>query len=131
MESIIPVQTKNIHRVLVPQKFMRLGPQQKPAALLKIMKARISKKESTLIFCNDTATCDWMSIFLNNMNVNAVSLHGNMPTPIRRDQYWKFRNGEVGVICTTNSTARGLDTVTVDCIINYDFPLNTADYIHR
>lgn len=131
MESLVPIQTKNIHRVLVPQKFMRLGPQQKPAALLKIMKRRLSKRESTLIFCNDTATCDWMSIFLNNMNINAISLHGNMPTPIRRDQYWKFRNGEVNVICTTNSTARGLDTVTVDCVINYDFPLNTADYIHR
>lgn len=110
---------------------MRLGPSQKPAALLKLIKSRLSNKESTIIFSNDTTTCDWVSIFLNQMNVKTVSLHGNMPTPIRRDNYWKFRNGEINIISTTNSSARGLDTVSVDCVINYDFPMNTADYIHR
>ncbi|XP_015121420.1 probable ATP-dependent RNA helicase DDX28 isoform X2 [Diachasma alloeum] len=131
MASIVPIQTQNIHRVLVPQKFWRLGALQKPAALLKFVKPRALRKEGTIIFSNNAATADWVSIFLNQMNVKTVALNGNHPVEIRRDKYWDFRNGRVHILSTTNSSGRGLDTITVDCVINYDFPMNTADYIHR
>ncbi|XP_011305083.1 probable ATP-dependent RNA helicase DDX28 [Fopius arisanus] len=129
--SIVPIQTRSIHRVLVPQKFWRLGALQKPAALLKFIKSRALRKEGTIIFSNNAATADWVSIFLNQMNIKTVSVNGNHPIEIRRDNYWEFRNGKVHILSATNSSGRGLDTVTVDYVINYDFPLNTADYIHR
>ena len=31
----------------------------------------------------------------------------------------------------TDLVSRGIDTSTVSHVINYDFPLNPADYIHR
>ncbi|XP_063975914.1 probable ATP-dependent RNA helicase DDX28 [Diachasmimorpha longicaudata] len=129
--SIVPVKTQNIHKVLVPQKFWRVGLLQKPALLLKFVKPRALRKQGTIIFSNSSATADWISIFLNQMNVRTVALNGNHPVEIRRDKYWDFRNGSAHILSTTNSAGRGLDTVVVDCVINYDFPLNTADYIHR
>lgn len=130
-DSIVQISTANTHKVLVPQKFMRLGSTQKPPMLLKFVKPRALRREPTLIFSNDRATCDWISIFLNQMNIKTLNLHGSMPTLIRNGKYRAFKNGEVNVLSTTNAGARGLDTIMVDCIINFDFPLSTIEYIHR
>ncbi|KAK0174635.1 hypothetical protein PV327_010390 [Microctonus hyperodae] len=130
-DSLINVATRNCHRVLVPQKFLRLGEADKPLELLKVIKPRALKKLPTIIFSNSSSTSDWISIFLNQLNIRATSLNSNMKMVIRRDKFRKFKLGEVDVLSTTNAGARGLDTVMVDLIINYDFPLSTADYIHR
>lgn len=131
MDSIIQISTANTHRVLVPQKFMRLGGSQKAPMLLKLVKPRALRREPTLIFSNDSSTCDFISIFLNQMNIKATNLHGSIPTEVRNGKYRAFKNGEISVLSTTNAGARGLDTIMVDFIINYDFPLSTVEYIHR
>ncbi|XP_034949421.1 probable ATP-dependent RNA helicase DDX28 [Chelonus insularis] len=131
VNSIINLSTPNTHRVLVPQKFWRLGALQKPYELLKLVKSRALQKAPTLIFCRNAATSDWIAIFLNSMNVKAIALNGQMPAVIRKDRYGQFKRGEVHILSTTDSAARGLDTTMVDLVINYDFPASTADYVHR
>lgn len=42
-----------------------------------------------------------------------------------------FQNGQVDVLATTDIGSRGLDTKRARHIINFDFPLHSADYIHR
>ncbi|KAH0566853.1 probable ATP-dependent RNA helicase DDX28 [Cotesia glomerata] len=130
-DSIVQISTANTHKVLVPQKFMRLGSTQKPPMLLKLVKPRALRREPTLIFSNDSATCDWISIFLNQMNIKTFNLHGSIPALVRNGKYRAFKNGEVNILSATNAGARGLDTTMVDCIINFDFPLSTIEYIHR
>ncbi|XP_043269447.1 probable ATP-dependent RNA helicase DDX28 [Venturia canescens] len=125
------VTTSNFHRVMVPQKFLRVKSMDKSTTLLKLIKPRAVRKVPFIVFSNDSATCDWISLFLNEFGVNATHLNGEMPMVIRQGKFAAFQAGKFAVLSATNAGARGLDTIQVNNVINYDLPMSTADYIHR
>jgi len=131
VQSLEHVTSNKLHHILVPQKFIRVGPSDKPAALLKYIKPKVANKEQVIIFNNSNNTCNWVSMFLNNSNIQTVSLNGDMQLYERQNKYASFKSGKCRVLCTTNAGSRGLDTVTVRHVLNYEFPNDTADYIHR
>ncbi|XP_015430789.1 PREDICTED: probable ATP-dependent RNA helicase DDX28 [Dufourea novaeangliae] len=131
VDSVAIVQTEKLHKILVPQKFIRMGPSEKPVELLKYVKPKVANREPVIIFSNTSGTSYWLTLFLNECGINVTNLNGKMPLSIRMGKYGQFLNGHVMVLSTTNAGSRGLDTVTVNHILNYDFPVDTADYIHR
>ncbi|XP_014483096.1 PREDICTED: probable ATP-dependent RNA helicase DDX28 [Dinoponera quadriceps] len=131
VESLVQVTSDKLHHVLVPQKFMRIGPSDKPRELLKYIKPKVANKEPVIIFTNSSRTCNWVDMFLSNSNIESVHLHGTMPVYMRSNKYANFKSGRCNVLCTTNAGSRGLDTVSVRHVLNYEFPFDTADYIHR
>lgn len=58
-------------------------------------------------------------------------LHGNVPQTERQSTYKAFGAARSGVLICTDVAARGLDLPTVDWIVQYDPPAETADYVHR
>lgn len=50
---------------------------------------------------------------------------------IRIGRFDQFQNGTVDVLSTTDVGSRGLNTTRARHVINFDFPLHIADYIHR
>jgi ATP-dependent RNA helicase DDX28 len=54
-----------------------------------------------------------------------------MQMHFRVGRFEKFQEGNVNVLSTTDVASRGLDTTRAKHIINFDFPLHVADYIHR
>lgn len=58
-------------------------------------------------------------------------LHGNVPQGERQATYRAFGAAKSGVLICTDVAARGLDLPTVDWIVQYDPPAETADYVHR
>ncbi|XP_013185334.2 probable ATP-dependent RNA helicase DDX28 [Amyelois transitella] len=132
-ESLKTVVTSSIHRLLphVPQKFLRIGKAQKPGELLKLVQADVNLKRPVMIFSNKTATCDFVSMFLNENNIECININGQMPVPLKLGKFEQFRSGKVNVLSCTDIASRGLDTTNTEHVINYDFPLYTADYIHR
>lgn len=115
----------------VIQKFLRLSRSVKPALLLKIAKAEYNRKAPFIIFCNGADTCQWMSAFLNESGISNISLHGEMSLRDRKGRFRKFQNEEEIVLICTSIASRGLDTKKVQHVLNYEFPLFIADYIHR
>lgn len=131
VQSLEHVTSDKLHHILVPQKFIRIGPSDKPTQLLKYIKPKVANKQQVIIFNNNNSTCNWVSMFLNNSNIQTVPLNGDMPLYDRQNKYSSFKSGKCHVLCTTNAGSRGLDTVTVRHVLNYEFPTATADYIHR
>ena len=43
----------------------------------------------------------------------------------------EFRSGSSRVLITTDLLARGIDVQQVSVVINYDFPIDQANYLHR
>lgn len=131
VDSLEHVVSDKLHHILVPQKFIRVGPSDKPTELLKYIKPKVANKEQVIIFNNSNDTCNWVNMFLNNCNIQTVVLNGDMQLYERQNKYASFKNGKCRVLCTTNAGSRGLDTVTVRYVLNFEFPTSTADYIHR
>ena len=131
--DILKISTPNIHRILyhIPQKFMRVSAVKKTESLLELLEKDTAKKKKTIIFSNKAKTADFLQMFLNENNVECVNFSARHHYSIRQNILDEFMCGSVNIMSCTDLVSRGLDTKNVNHVINYDFPLNPADYIHR
>ena len=58
-------------------------------------------------------------------------IHGNVDQIDRAKTISKFTAAKSAVLFCTDVAARGLDIPDVNCIIQYDPPIDTEDYVHR
>jgi len=133
IEDIQKFSTREIHKVLshIQQKFIRVSASKKLDTLKQLLQNDLAKNKKTLIFSNKASTADFLSIHLNEENMSCINFDHNVPWKQRMEHYHKFTQGQVTIMSATDLASRGLDTTMVNHVINYDFPLNPADYIHR
>lgn len=84
-----------------------------------------------IIFCNTISSCRFLDHDLREMGFNTTSYHGDIPVDQRPVNFRKFADGEVPILVCTDVASRGLDFLSVDHVILFDFPLNSVDYLHR
>ena len=72
--------TPSVHRIMphVPQKFYRVGNQQKLGLLLKLVQYDLSKKHPCLIFCNQTKTVRFLQKFFRDQRIEILTMHSQM-----------------------------------------------------
>lgn len=118
--TIYDVVSPNLHRIIpnITQKFMRMSKMHRPIQMLSIVKTELSKNRPVIVFSNKSATSDYISLFLNDHDIESVNLNGDMLMKVRVGQFDKFQNGQVHVLSTTDVASRGLDTIRVGNILN-------------
>jgi superfamily II DNA/RNA helicase len=123
----------DLHKILpyVTQEFQRMNKTGRPEKLLRIVKAEAEKKRPVIVFSNKTATCDYISLFLNNNGIDCINVNGDMMNKIREGRFDRFQSGAVNVLSTTDCLGRGINTIRAKHVVNFDFPKYIADYIHR
>jgi ATP-dependent RNA helicase DDX5/DBP2 len=90
-----------------------------------------------LIFVSQKVTAEWLTdslvAHLRRINRPLVcgALHGEVSQPERKRILDGFRSNRVNVLVATNVAARGLDISDVSLVLNYDFPAEIDQYIHR
>ena len=60
-----------------------------------------------------------------------TSLHTFMNKTQQKDDGENQKDEELVIAVSTDLASRGLDTLHVGHVINYDFPLTVMDYVHR
>jgi superfamily II DNA/RNA helicase len=58
-------------------------------------------------------------------------IHGEMDVEERKRRMNDFRKGNVRVLISTDLLARGIDVQQVSLVINFELPMDKANYIHR
>jgi len=58
-------------------------------------------------------------------------LHSSRSQEQRLRALQDFKDGNVQVLVATDIVARGIDIDGVSQVVNYDFPINPEDYVHR
>lgn len=58
-------------------------------------------------------------------------IHGGRVQVDREASLADIRNGVVSILIATDVASRGIDIHDISLVINYDFPLNIEEYIHR
>lgn len=84
-----------------------------------------------VIFCNTKKKVDWLASKMRESNFTVVAMHGDMKQDERDKIMNNFRLGNSRVLISTDVWARGIDVQQVSLVINYDLPLDNANYIHR
>lgn len=87
--------------------------------------------ELCMIFCNTKKMVDELSTELNNHDIKAISLHGDMKQEFRTRVMEQFRTGKFPILIATDVAARGIDVDDIDLVVNFDIPQDNEYYIHR
>lgn len=85
----------------------------------------------TLVFVETKRSADMLEYKLCDIGLPATSIHGDRDQRERESALASFRAGRTPVLVATDVAARGLDIPNVVHVINYDFPGDIDDYVHR
>jgi superfamily II DNA/RNA helicase len=89
------------------------------------------KINQAMIFCNKQSKADWLATKMTDAKFTLECLHGGMSAEERKKKMDDFRAGSSRVMITTDLTARGIDVQQVETVINFELPIDKANYIHR
>ncbi|XP_043101803.1 probable ATP-dependent RNA helicase DDX28 [Puntigrus tetrazona] len=133
LASMLIVKSRMLHHLMphVKQTFLRVKGADKILELHQVLKKAEMEHKSVLVFCNSASTVNWLGYSLEEMGVRHMRLQGEMPATMREGTFTNFQKGNFDVLICTDIASRGLDTQRVKLIVNYDFPENHTDYIHR
>ncbi len=85
-----------------------------------------------LVFTGTKRLADRIEEELQKKSIlQAGVLHSNKSQNLRLNTLKRFHEGEVKFLIATDIVARGLDVSDVSHVVNFDFPEEPADYIHR
>lgn len=113
----------------ITQEIAVISSQEKKERLMATLAKH--KDLKTIIFCNMKRTCDELEWGLRQSKFNAIAIHGDKSQQSRDSIIADFKRGRSNTLIATDVAARGLDVKDVKLVINYDFPNNCEDYVHR
>jgi ATP-dependent RNA helicase RhlE len=134
------------HRFLYQPKLVQVGKRSNPAdtvdqcvyevpahlknaLLLELL--RQPKFARVLVFVRMKDGANLLTNFLRLVGIQVARLHSSRSQEQRLQALQDFKDGKVQVLVATDIVARGIDIDGVTHVVNYDFPVNPEDYVHR
>jgi len=133
------VRTDSLHRSAPGLKHRFIdcpGDVDKMTVLEQIVAPEHKQGKRLMIFCNTLPSCIAVERTMYEADIRTVQYHGDMTSDARAEAMRDFiaadADDNLTMVCT-DLAARGLDfgRMKVDHVVNFDFPLNSLDYIHR
>ena len=84
-----------------------------------------------LIFTSTKRMADQLTRMLRQDGWPARAIHGDKSQQERDWVLQEFRTGASPLMIATDVASRGLDVKDIKTVINYDFPTQVEDYVHR
>ena len=84
-----------------------------------------------IVFCNRKSTTEDVYESLRIRGVSCEMLSGDVNQNKRLKVLDAFRDGEIKIVVATDVAGRGIHVDDVEYVINFDFPYEAEDYVHR
>ena len=88
-------------------------------------------KGQTIVFVRNREKANHVNGLLKLHHIPCELFHGKVGDMQRVKTFQKFLDGKISTLIATDLAGRGLDTLHVDFVLNYDLPQNIEDYLHR
>ena len=85
----------------------------------------------TIVFCNRKSTTEDVYESLKIRGVRVEMLSGDVNQNKRLQVLDSFRDGEIRIVVATDVAGRGIHVDDIEYVINFDFPYEAEDYVHR
>ncbi|KAF1379138.1 hypothetical protein PFLUV_G00172970 [Perca fluviatilis] len=105
---------------------------EKENKLIRLLEEIMSEKENkTIIFVETKRRCDDLTRRMRRDGWPGMGIHGDKSQQERDWVLNEFKYGKAPILIATDVASRGLDVEDVKFVINFDYPNNSEDYIHR
>ncbi|CAL9693931.1 unnamed protein product [Knipowitschia caucasica] len=105
---------------------------EKEDKVIRLLEEIMSEKENkTIIFVETKRRCDDLTRRMRRDGWPAMGIHGDKSQQERDWVLNEFKYGKAPILIATDVASRGLDVEDVKFVINFDYPNNSEDYIHR
>ena len=84
-----------------------------------------------IVFCNRKATTEDVYESLKRRGVACEMLSGDVSQNKRLQVLEDFRSGKTKIVVATDVAGRGIHVDDIEYVINFDFPYEAEDYVHR
>merc|ERR1711920_249196 len=98
---------------------------------LKRLMEKVMDGSKILIFCASKRDSDQLTREMRLDGWPALCIHGDKKQEERDWVLKEFKEGKSPILVATDVASRGLDVKDIKYVINYDFPTQIEDYIHR
>lgn len=113
----------------ITQELYYVGTRQKRELLRHLL--RTKDVHNAYVFCNRKRDVTVLTDSLRRHKFNVGELHGDMVQSKRYETLADFKSGKIEIMVCSDVAARGLDIPDVACVVNFDIPFNSEDYVHR
>lgn len=124
---VIEKETETVAEIV--QEAYEVGSGDKLQLLMDIL--IVENPSSSMLFCGTREMVNALFHQLKRKGVRCGMVHGAMEQRDRLQVIEDFRNGKFRHLVTTDVAARGIDFDQLSHVINYDFPTNKENYVHR
>ena len=84
-----------------------------------------------IIFCNTAKRVELLAKKIDQLGYSCFFIHSRMAQTDRNRIFHDFKNGETRCLVCTDLFTRGIDIISVNVVINFDFPKFAETYLHR
>lgn len=127
LKVAIETETPTVGRI--SQRAIRVNHENRSPLLRHLLREHNWKK--VLVFMANKRACENIAMKFRKHGFNAEAFHGDLVQEGRAWALQALKEGKVNMLFATDIAARGLDIDDVHCVINFDLPRSTEDYIHR
>ncbi|CAK9879987.1 unnamed protein product [Sphagnum jensenii] len=111
--------------------FLTLRHDEKPAALLYLVRDLIPAHQQTIVFVSTKHHVEFLFELMKSEGIDLSVVYGAMDQAARKIHIAKFRARKTMLLIVTDVAARGIDIPLLDNVINYDFPPKPKLFVHR
>jgi ATP-dependent RNA helicase RhlE len=126
---LVQIGARSAPAEAVTQWVVEVSPSGKIGALIHLLTD--AALESVLVFSRTKHGADRIAGKLEDAGVAVATLHSNRTQGQRIQALRRFKSGEVRALIATDIAARGIDVDGISHVINFDFPPQPEDYVHR
>lgn len=114
---------------VIDQLFFEVQKHERKATLLALFEHY--QPTNAVVFCNTKKQCAEVADFLNEHDIEARAIHGDLDQRERDQVLVQFSNNSCPVLVATDVAARGLDIKALAMVICYELPRDPEIYVHR
>jgi ATP-independent RNA helicase DbpA len=126
----VKVDTVLAHdETVLEQLFFEIQKHERNTALLALFEHY--QPGNAMVFCNTKKQCAEVAAFLQEHDIEAAAIHGDLDQRDRDQVLLQFTNNTCPVLVASDVAARGLDIPALAMVVNFELPRDGDTYVHR
>ena len=125
----VEVEPEHVAVDTVTQQVFVVAAREKFNLLYNLLRLHADRR--VLVFCNRRDSTEYVSEKLRRHGIACEMLSGDVQQSRRLRALDDFRSGKVRVVVATDVAGRGIHVDDIGFVVNYDFPYEPEDYVHR